>query len=718
MLTLQLSERSPFFRNLVALLAALLAVLLAILASASLVRAQDAWAGGKAVVVRTVQLPSGGAPPEVVVTEFYTQGELRPDARNLAVSHEGRPVPWRLLQVGPGDFCRVAFRTVRGGKVYKICYGGPAPEKKSPPWTNTPGLLLETHRWRGCDFNRLDSVRQALAAGELIGSDYVRKVWHRCNPFSPGPEPFFSIYRGALQIDKAGKYLFFTSSQDCSFLLIDGKQVVAAPGWHGPVGDARIKGEINLTAGPHRFEYYHAAAGDYACMVAAWQPPGATKPSVIPARAFGHDAVAHLNAGLARHRTWGTLPDFDVEVLGEVPLEDVNEPLQRVQFTANTGARGARVLWDFGDGQTSEQSDPVHVYAYPGMYTVQLSVRGGMKVQTAVNRVWVHRALVLPTAKRPIDKLTDYLRIFQRYDSTRMPVKPLLQFVRAYEQLGQEARAARLGRACLLSDRAKEDEEAAHALVQRIGPLLRDRLDDPAGALAVWKAVAGAIRREEWKAECELQAIDISLHDLLQRAETKALLDSATTRLAKLDQPALSSRLYRLWGDWRARNGDRKAARSAYALAEGCLASRDESAVQNAWRGALSRSTEAFLREKQLDRALAELRRWQERFPADRAEGYLPLLWARYHAARGKYRQAIAAADDLVQINPDSPHADRLVFLAAECAEKLGQTARARAGYQALLTDYPGSPLVKEARENLSRLQEAREAERKPQPKK
>ncbi len=75
-----------------------------------------------------------------------------------------------------------------------------------------------------------------------------------------------------------------------------------------------------------------------------------------------------------------------------------------------------------------------------------------------------------------------------------------------------------------------------------------------------------------------------------------------------------------------------------------------------------------------------------------------------YWAARNKWPQAIALAGDLVAINPDSPYADRLVFLAAECEEKNGRGDRARAAYQSLLTDYPGSPLVAEARKKLTML--------------
>src|SRR4051812_24589126 len=49
---------------------------------------------------RKVQLPQGPVLPSIVMTEFFTHGELDARGSNLAV-HDGRrnPVPWRLLQV-------------------------------------------------------------------------------------------------------------------------------------------------------------------------------------------------------------------------------------------------------------------------------------------------------------------------------------------------------------------------------------------------------------------------------------------------------------------------------------------------------------------------------------------------------------------------------------------------------------------------------------------
>ncbi len=113
----------------------------------------------------------------------------------------------------------------------------------------------------------------AFESSAPFGSDYVDGVFHGSNPFSLKREPFFSKYTGYLDIPAAGKYGFITASQDASFLLIDDKQVASAPGRHGPLRFAirNVRQDIQLTAGLHKFEYYHAATGSEAIMAAYWE---------------------------------------------------------------------------------------------------------------------------------------------------------------------------------------------------------------------------------------------------------------------------------------------------------------------------------------------------------------------------------------------------------------------------------------------------------------
>lgn len=652
---------------------------------------------------RLVRLTRETGHPEVVVLRFFTHGEMRPDGTNLAVlTQANRPVSWRLLQVGPGDLCRVAFQTTRVDKVYRVCYGGPPFAEKAPPWTATAGLLLEVRRWKACNLRRIDAVRKAFDGAEVLGRRYVNRVFHRHNPIAPDPEPFFSRYTGTLRAPQTGSYAFFTSSQDCSFLLIDGKLVVASPGSRGPVGDARHMGKVDLTAGGHAFEYLHAASGPDACMVAAWQPPGAKALEIIPPKAFADDEVGRPAAAPPTHRTHGAIPDFLVDEVGEVPLFDSLQPLVRVQFTDVSAWAGRKVKarWEFGDGTSGEGVDPAHVYLLPGMVTVTMTAKPGPAVLTTQNRVRIHRPFIPPDAKS-IDTLADYGKHLAAFDSTKLDLASALQLVRACDQAGQHERAGKVGRAALETARPDPPESAVYRLAEATGELLRDRLDDPAGARAVWEAAARQLREPGLRVHCALEAADILLHDLHQRADARPHLESAAALLTTLNRPMLTARLHMLWGDWHARGRDRAAARAEYQKAAETLGKRGSSIEENAWRGAFSRSTESFLRERELDRARDELRTWQAKFPEDRLEGYWPLLQARYLAARGKLAHAAVLAADMAAVHPDSAYADQLAYLAAECEAKAGRKDRATAAYRAFLTDFPGSPLVLDVRKKL-----------------
>jgi hypothetical protein len=46
----------------------------------------------------------------------------------------------------------------------------------------------------------------------------------------------------------------------------------------------------------------------------------------------------------------------------------LGEPIEFFNFSTN----GAEYLWDLGDGNTTEESEPIHVYALPGVYQVTL----------------------------------------------------------------------------------------------------------------------------------------------------------------------------------------------------------------------------------------------------------------------------------------------------------------------------------------------------------
>ncbi len=731
--------------------AALVAVAAAALCSPGLVCGQSfRRAGTDFEAIRGINIPPGKV-YSVVVTQFFHHGQIDEEGRNVAVvARNQKPTAVRVLQLGPGDFCRLAFQTLPGQSGYEILYGGEPPKDPSPPWTSKDGLLLETRQYKSCNFNSLNSVREAFNSAKPIGADYVDGVHHAGNPFSLKPGPFLSRYQGTLRISSPGTYGFFTSSQDCSFLLLDGNPVVEAPGMHPPRYRALpgSRKDVRLSAGAHSFEYYHAAAGPSAMMVAAWEvnPAGAkSQPSAIPPEAFGVAAVGHEPAGPVTMRKEKLCPDFLADPSGSVPLPDNETPLIGVQF-ANTSPKGletgAKLLWEFGDGQTSEKTSPVHVYLRPGLYTVKLTARRGGKPLEIANRVYVDQPG--PVDRRKLHELDDYLPILQTYDPHTLDAGSLVQLVLAYQAKAESLAAAAeeraraeaspdetggasgakkprtsarggqpidyltaavdAGKVAFLEQSAAKGDEDLLRLARLIGPIARDQLGSAALAGSIWRGAAKRVASPAGKAQCQVEAADVAVNDLANAAIARPFLDAATAALGGEKSGLAASRLKRVWGDYYALAGDGKAARKAYAEAESLLPARQTNAERTAWQGAHGRSTEQYLQARQYPRAAAQIHQWQDEFPADKTVGYITLLYARYWEGRGKYPQAIALAGQLSAVNADSPYVDQLLLLAAECHVKLGAVDRAVATLQSLVKSYPGSPRVPEAKERLAEL--------------
>ena len=460
------------------------ATFMAVWLSADIAFSQSFRRGGVEFnAVRSLTVPKG-KPYAIVVVEFYHHGEIHPDGRNVVVATRNRElVPTRILQLGPGDFCRLAFQTIKGRSGYDIFYGGEPPREDPPPWSCHDGLLLETRRFNRCNLNHLDSVRNAFNAAVPIGADYVEGVFHGGNPFNLKREPFFSRYSGYMDLTKGGVYGFITSSRDCSFLLVDDKLVTSAPGRHGPLRRARpgSRHDVRLSAGLHKFEYYHAAASPNAVMVAAWEidPIGekTQKPRIITSEIFHTHLVGRLPAGRASLRTAKQVPDFTVSIAGDVLLPENDVPLLGALFRDISSKvltmQGAKIHWAFGDGQTSNLPKVDHVYLRPGLYAVTLSIRRGGKTVETTNRIYVDRPL--PPLTNAPHSLDEYLKIIETYDPKALDAASLRQMVLALE-------AKSLALANRAEDIAEKERVAAEDPNRR--PDARHRPTDDEGGAA------------------------------------------------------------------------------------------------------------------------------------------------------------------------------------------------------------------------------------------
>ncbi len=702
--------------------------------------------------LRPIALPPDASTP-IVVVEFYHHGAIQSDGKNVIVATGNELPPMRVLQLGPGDFCRLAFQTIATRSPYEILYGGPPfPDERRPAWTADAGLLLEVRAYRDCNLNNLDSVRQAFETAPPIGADYVAGVQHAGNPFTLSAEPYFSRYSGFLAISRGGTYGFFTSSQDCSFLLIDGKVVAQAPGRHEPTRWAKpeTRHDIRLDPGRHRFEYYHASTTEAGVAVAAWEVepkgPKPAMPSAIPPEAFRADAIVRPQVGPPSAPDQRFLPDFSFRIVSDIPLPNNDVPLIAVEFSEagpSALAGSPRVVWDFGDGQTAEGSKVGHVFLRPGIYSVKLSlIRAGRPFEIS-NRIQIDRPRLNPQDKTLI--LDDVIGILEGYQPASLEPALLLQLVRAYlakadqylppppantifvdqeqaaatpakdpkelekQRLKYQKMALDAIKTALAGAPAQKGEGSVWLELANVGEsLAREVFVDAATAVEVWRGCLARVQDPIAKAECHLALADVSINDMADPPSAQSHLEEADHLLGgAAAKPELYRKHQRVLGDYNAATGNAEAAVAAYRRAEESATAHQNEIERTAWRGAHSRSTEEFLQNREWERAIHEIRLWQDEFPADTIEGYLPLVTAKYWAGRQRHDLVTALADRLLVVNPYSPYIEELLLLSAKSDVARGQHERAAATLESLLKDYPGSPLVEQSRQMLETLRQS-----------
>jgi len=681
-----------------------LASFLLVFAAAS--RAAEPWPGSWKFR-RTVQVAARTemGKRDVAVTTFFTGGQVRPKARDVAVYGGGKRLRSRVLAVGPGDVCRVAFEVSPAVKTYHVYYGS-ATATSSQDWRPPFGLLLETRNYNGGDPTGLAAMRTIVRqSGPSFGADFVSHIFQGYNLFGPN-EHFVSIYRGKLWIERAGEYRFATSSDDASFLLIDGTVAAAKPGWGGAVARPKFAGRRRyLSKGPHSVTYLHVQGRDRAIAAAYWRRPGDKHFGLIPPGAF--PAPLRVTASAVQRRGSAIAADMtllkqgllwhDDALMGRLVLKD--------RSRLPDGAK-AQYLWDFGDGVTSAEQDPEHVYLHSGEVAVTLTVTLGARELTTRQRFLVGPGWPCQLTQQEMNK-AKYAAVAGSYEPERLALRDMLAGIDLFEDVGRGRDILRWSRTLFLSDKRQQLSQQQWMRYGRLyGRLLRDSGSAEASVqlfTLCLSTVKGSVNRAQLLAErgdsklLDLRQPDAAAEDYLAALKLRGNAKHDVFRLAQV----------RL-GDVERQKGRLDAARAEYAKAVSMRA--PQAGLQSAVKlGAYQQSIDNYLLRNQLDTAQSLLDTWEWERPQDKLVGLTTLLRARLQMKRKSYQQAIGLAKDLLHVNPASERAPQLLLLQSDAWLALEQSDKASAALQRLLKDYPEAAEQQDARRKLKALGEAAE---------
>jgi len=628
----------------------------------------------------------------VVFVKLPTFGQIKPDGSDVRVATvDGAKLRSKVMWVGPGDYVSVAFEARRGmGSAY-VYFGNPG-AKEPEDWNPSYGLWLETRKFTTGECTNLKDFRQTIAqSGPIQGRGLVPCVFHSFNMFGPS-ENYISVYRGSLWVPAAGTYIFSTTSDNISYMLVDGHVVSEKREWTGAVGDNRFKGApVVLTAGYHTFEYLHVKGGRGSpAAVAAWHLPGTGEREYKLIEPYYFPGAAQGILGAFEMRGKPITPDFLADNVGEGFLEP--RVFYRFTFKDTTASEEAlqyQTEWDFGDGLTSTSRNPQHVYLFPGKYTVTLSLSKGATSHKISQTIIAETAWEKQGMDR-FDNLPDYYEILKEYQFENMATPALALVEDIFREIDKPDEIIKVGR--ILRTRKKElSEDDRFAYLLLLGTKLREVKKETEEAMDVFSDILNSCEKPLHKAHAEKELGDTLYYYYLKHDEALAHYKTVAEKYRDVDDPVVRVCLIRI-GDIYRDKGDYKSAYEQYKLVESTTNYSASLSARAAKQGAYPQSVEEHLKHNDFAQAREILEAWEWDFPLEKLSGYSSYLRAQLAYKQQNYEEALKQSLALVKINKRSDWADRCLLLAGDAYIGFGKPEKAMEIVALIRRDYPETP--------------------------
>ncbi|HUV39871.1 MAG TPA: PKD domain-containing protein, partial [Planctomycetota bacterium] len=441
-------------------------------------------------------------------------------------------------------------------------------------------------------------------------------------------------------------------------------------------------------AGVHRIEYLHAQSDGGLLMNAAWQPPGTPQPVVMPPEAFV--PVDRASVGRIERRDGVFVPDFLVTNVGQAVLDpDATQYLVKMHFEnlADAATLETHVTrWFFGDGTTSTEVSPDHVYLKPGDYDVTLVMVRGYEEMKFTAKVQVERDW--DREPRAIDLRESYYDIIRTYDISRMEPRHAYLAMVYFGRVAKRDDVIRAGKVILARENGLPEETLFDA-VMLYAETLRVEGKDYAGAKRMLLTYEPRMKDVEHRAALALSAGDVDMWHVkdLEAAEA-AYRRVIFTYAEHAGKMTLRKALVRMGDICRWRHDGARA--REYLHKAGSIPVNNLGPVQRSVRaGYLARSVEELTTRGEMEFAYDYLLLWAWEYPEDQLDGYWTELRVKWLIRNKEYPGGIAEVESLLKMNAKTPYAPGLLWLAADCAETSGDKPKTVQLLERILTDYP-----------------------------
>ena len=636
----------------------------------------------RAVVRADYQTSSPESGYDIEIPEF---GHTLPNLNDCVLTDaDGKLVPLYPAWRGEGQRAIFLARDMKRHADYYLYFGGGRP-RRGETWRPLISLLMETRRLPAATrFDNWGEMENTWRrATEVDGAGFVSKLYHAANPFGDTVR-FATHYTGWLRTRGMKEVFLYTQSSDASFVLVNDRYELDWPGVHdGRANQKTVHGQsVRVTGDVAKIDYYHVKANsDFPPgMVLGWRKGDRYEP--IPEDAWVHPEHATFAGMEDAHGR--PVPLARIEMSSYVGFD--NQFLFETRCALPYGdSKGWTVNWQFDDGCVSTGPDVERVTVGMSPLRFRVTLQQEKEELRGIRRMdfgTLPRMASINDAK----DLDRYVELMGNQDPAPLSVRTLRAYTTLLQLSPGGLAAAKCAGVFLQKNPDPADPLWPAAQMLRLRGLMQL---DPKLALSDLSRLDNSARQRNYEKfdllELELLVFYLRSDTAVNRARQIAT-QHPDSRIARIAMVRVGD-LYRL-------QGRMKEAVAQYQSVQQRATDETGGKKLPAQDRAFSIAVIEMLLDGQRIEAEDKLLEWEAAHPMVKLDSDFLLLRARTLMAGGRWREALAELDSMLQLQPDSAYQIDINFYRARALYELGQKPEARRIWTEIAKKYPRHDLA------------------------